>query len=52
MNTLSHRSQKRKLTVISCADRAEQFKDDFYQDGNLLFCKFCQHSVEYTRVHT
>ena len=30
----------------------EQFKEDMYEDGNNLFCKFCQHSIEHNRVHT
>uniref|UniRef100_A0A667YJ63 U1-type domain-containing protein n=1 Tax=Myripristis murdjan TaxID=586833 RepID=A0A667YJ63_9TELE len=32
--------------------RAEQFPGDFYVSGELLFCKFCQHSVNWRRKNT
>ena len=30
----------------------ERVSDDFYTDGEVLFCNFCDHSVDYVRVDT
>ena len=41
--------KRKKMTPISkiCAKaRVEQFLDDFYAEYNMLFCKFCLHSVD------
>ena len=40
------------LSRITAAERAKQFKTDFYADGGVLFCRFCEHSVDFTRVDT
>ena len=32
-------------------ERAKQFSEDLYADG-VLFCHFCGHSVNYTRMDT
>ena len=37
---------------ISAVDRAKEFKEDTYENEGVLFCKFCQHSIEHVRVHT
>ncbi len=30
----------------------EQFPNNFYTSGDMLFCKFCRHTVYWKRVHT
>ena len=40
------------ISRVSAEERAKQFKDDLYADGGVLFCKYCAHSVDYTRVDT
>ena len=40
------------ISHVSAEQRAKQFKDDLYADGGVLFCKYCAHSVDYTRVDT
>ena len=37
---------------VSVEERAKQFKEDLYVDGGILFCKYCQHSVDYVHVDT
>ena len=37
---------------VSVEEQAKQFKEDLYVDGGILFCKYCQHSVDYVRVDT
>ena len=48
----------KKLKIMSLLDRVEEFKEEMYADGRNV-CrwkyndfKFCQHSIDYTRVHT
>ena len=46
---------KKKITLVSkiCAKaRVEPYPDDFYAKENILFCKFCLHSVDIFRVDT
>ena len=40
------------ISCVSAEERAKQFKDDVYADGGVLFCKYCVHSVDYTRIDT
>ena len=41
------------LTRLTAEERAiEQFPEDLYADGGVLFCRFCEHSVDFTRVDT
>ena len=45
--------RKRHLSVkITAQDRAKEFANDFYEDGGVMFCKACQHSVDYLRRQT
>ena len=47
--------RKKKMTPVSkmCAKaRVEQFPDVFYTEDNMLFCKFCLHSIDILRVDT
>lgn len=52
MATMSKRSRLPPLTKVTAAERARQFDKDFYSEGSILFCKFCTHSVGFTRVDT
>ena len=49
-------AKKQKISApvarVSAEDRAKQFKEDLYADGKVLFCKYCQHSIDYIRVDT
>ena len=52
---LSTPPKRKKMTQISkiCAKaRVEQFPSDFYAEDNILFCKFCLHSVDIFTVDT
>ena len=40
------------LCRITTEERAKQFSEDMYSDGGVLFCRFCAHSVDYTRIDT
>ena len=40
------------VVTVSFQERAKQFKEDLYSDGGVLFCKFCQHSIDYMHVDT
>ena len=48
------KKHKRSTSVkkVPAEERAKQFKEDLYVDGGILFCKYCQHSVDYVRVDT
>ena len=37
---------------VTADERAKQFKEDMYADGGVLFCKFCEHCIDYVRVDT
>ena len=37
---------------VTPEERAKQFSDDLYADSGMLFCKFCDHCVDYIRVDT
>ena len=40
---------------LTAEEQAKQFSDDFYTDGGVLFCRFCEqseHSVDFVRVYT
>ena len=45
----SAKKQKRSAPVarVSAEDKAKQFKEDLYADGKVLFCKYCQYSIDY-----
>lgn len=40
------------MARVTAKERAKQFKEDLYDDGSVLFCKYCQHSVDYIGVDT
>ncbi len=45
--------KKRHLSAkITALDRAKEFGNDFYEDGGIMFCKSCQHSVDSPRRQT
>ena len=35
---------------VTAKERVRQFPDDLYEDGGILFCKFCNHSIDIVRV--
>ena len=37
----------KKITV---KERVKQFKDGFYEDSLVLFCKFCEHCFDFSRI--
>ena len=45
---------KRLAPAVKCTPEewVKQFPDDLYSDGGVLFCKFCDHSVDHIRVDT
>ena len=45
------RTKKPKRSAPLCRITAEEFSEDMYADG-VLFCRFCAHSVDYTRSDT
>ena len=40
------------LSSLVAQERAKQFSSDIYADGGALFCRFCGHSVDFTRFDT
>ena len=40
------------LMRVTAEERAKQFHSDLYADGGVLFCRFCEHSIDFTRVDT
>ena len=40
------------LSRITAKEREKQFKTEFYTDVGVLFCQFCDHSVDFTHVDT
>ena len=53
---MSKRKSSCKLggCTLSAKFRASEpeFRDDFYHDGDKLFCRFCQHTVDWQRRNT
>ena len=49
---MNQNNRKGKLKLIPVKDRAAKFNEDFYKYSKLLFCKFCQHSIDFSRIHT
>ena len=37
---------------VTAGERAKQFQEDMYADGGVLFCRFCEHCIDYVRVDT
>ena len=37
---------------VTADERAKQFQEDLYADGGVLFCKFCEHCIDFVRVDT
>ena len=37
---------------MTAQERARQFQEDLYVSDGVLFCKFCEHSVDFVRVDT
>ena len=37
---------------VTAEERVKQFPEDLYSDDGVLFCKFCDHSIDYVRIDT
>lgn len=50
----SAKKAKRSAPVsrVTAQERAKQFQEDLYVSDGVLFCKFCEHSVDFVRVDT
>ena len=40
------------LSRVTAKEREKLFKTEFNADGGVLFCRFCEHSVDFTHVDT
>jgi len=40
------------VSRLTAEERAKQYSIDFYTDDAVLFCRFCEHSVDFTRLDT
>ena len=40
------------LSRVTAEERAKQFKTELYADGGVLFCRYCDHSIDLTRIDT
>ena len=40
------------LSRVTAKEREKQFNTKFNADGGVLFCSFCEHSVNFTPVDT
>uniref|UniRef100_A0A3Q1C4K7 Uncharacterized protein n=1 Tax=Amphiprion ocellaris TaxID=80972 RepID=A0A3Q1C4K7_AMPOC len=49
---LSSSAKKLQNSTLTPQYRAEQFLNDFYVSGEQLFCRFCQHSIDWKRKNT
>lgn len=41
-------SKKLRNLSVNAKFRADQYPNDFYESGQQLFCKFCQHTIDWT----
>ena len=37
---------------ITAKERVKQFPSELYEDGGILFCRFCDHSIDLVRIDT
>lgn len=44
--------RSKPVPVLNAKERVRQFPHDLYEDGEILFCKFCNHSLDFVRVDT
>lgn len=54
-NGHSCQKSEKKSVPVSCViaeERAKQFQEDLYADGGVLFCKFCEHCIDFVCVDT
>ena len=40
------------ISRATAEERARQFESNLYSNGGVLFCRFCEHSVDFTLVDT
>ena len=46
------RAKRIKGKNITAKERVEQFKDEFYEDSGVLFCRFCEHCLDFSKIDT
>lgn len=49
---MAEKKRKRPPTNVTAIDRVRQFPQELYADNNILFCKVCVHSIDFTRLDT
>ena len=40
------------LAKVTAKERVKQFPAELYEDGGVLFCRFCDHSLDFVRLDT
>ena len=40
------------LVRVTAEDGAKQFKTELYADVGVLFCRYCDHSLDFTHIDT
>ena len=40
------------VAKVTTKEQARQFSSDFYENGGTLFCRFCEHSLDFVRINT
>ena len=40
------------LAKVTAKERVKQFPAELYEDGGVLFCRFCDHSVDFVQLDT
>ena len=49
---MKKRKRSTPVSRVAAGEQAKQFSDDLYAVQEVLFCRFCSHSLDYTRVDT
>ena len=50
--TVEELKNKHLVSRITARDSASEFPAELYEDGGVLVCKVCQHSIDYIRCQT
>ena len=45
-------AKRSTLVSLTAEERIKQYPVDFYADGGVLFCRFCEHSIDFTHLDT
>ena len=49
---LPKKSRATPVAKVTAKERARQFSSDLYEDEGTLFCRFCDHSLDFVRINT